>query len=281
MYTIQNLSFSYQKRRPLLRDISLEPLPGQVVGLLGKNGTGKSSLLRLMAGLLKPTTGTLQFSGEEVFNRNPDVLAALFFLPEEFDFPAGMKVKEYFHALAQFYPSFDWNAFEQYTNEFEVEIHRRFGSLSFGQRKKSLIAFALASNCQVILMDEPTNGLDIPAKATFRKLVAGALSEDQVMVISTHQVRDLEKLIDHVWIIDQGTMRLNASVEELEEQFEFGFAATLPANTFYHEAQLGTNFYISPKQTGKMPTSVNLELLFNASISGKLTVSSTSNLQAL
>lgn len=281
MYTIQNLSFSYHKRRPLLQGVTLQPEAGQVVGLLGKNGTGKSSLLRLMAGLLCPKQGTLQFGGEDVFDRNPEILAQLFFLPEEFDFPKGLKVADYFRALAVFYPAFDWAAFERYAQEFEVETHRQFGSLSFGQRKKSLIAFALASNCKVILMDEPTNGLDIPAKATFRKLVAGAMRDEQLMVISTHQVRDLEKLIDHLWIIDQGQLKLDASVAALEEQFEFAFASSLPADAIYHEAQLGTNFYIAPRVPGKTPTSVNLELLFNATILGKLSYSSTANLQNL
>jgi len=164
--------------------------------------------------------------------RKPEYLQELFFLPEEVYLPAGCPSK-LLSLHAGFYPAFSESGFRSMLKQFEVDYDQKLAKLSYGQKKKVLIAFALACNTRYLLLDEPTNGLDIPSKATFRSLLAGALEEDRILLISTHQVRDLQSLIDHILILDQGRIILSRSVEEDEPcrvDLETLFNATTSSN---------------------------------------------------
>jgi ABC-2 type transport system ATP-binding protein len=265
MITISNLSFNYNRKKPIYHNLSLTMGRGNIYGLLGKNGAGKSTLLKNMVGLLFPTEGVLTVNQFEPRRRQPSFLQTVYFIPELVYVPA-MSVSRYVYLHAPFYPNFDEKALYSYLTALEVDSSvKKLTELSFGQQKKFIIAFALACNTSVLLMDEPTNGLDIPSKSQFRKLMASAIKDDRLFVISTHQTRDLEQLIDTVIIVDEGTVLLNASMGLIADKLNFAVVkdSTMAANALYHETTLYGYTVVLPNTEG-VDTKVNLEHLFNA-----------------
>jgi ABC-2 type transport system ATP-binding protein len=266
MIQIKNLSFDYGKRKPVFRNLNLTLKEGNVYGLLGKNGAGKSTLLRNIAGLLFPSSGACVVNGHNAQDRLPVFLQDLYFLPEEFHTPS-VKIKEFVDVYAPFYPNFSRKQFLEYLEEFQLSDNDKFSELSLGQKKKALIGFALSTNTKVLLMDEPTNGLDIPSKSQFRKIIASVATEERIIVISTHQVRDLESLIDPIIILDNSEVLLNATTEEIAEKLCFKNVTTVTDHdmVLYSEHSLrGFSIVIENKDNEVSKT--DLELLFNASL---------------
>ena len=220
MVEINNLTFRYG-RNQVFDNISLSLGSGKIYGLLGENGVGKTTLLRIIGGLLYPKSGNCKVFGVKAGKRLPSVLQEIFYIPEDFVLPA-VNILAYAQRNGAFYPNFNLQQYKDYLQEFGVPVQRKFTELSFGQRKKAFIAFALAANTKLLLLDEPTNGLDIPSKSQFRRLVANALTDENTFVVSTHQVRDLENLIDPIIILDNNEVLLNHSVEEISQKFDFG-----------------------------------------------------------
>ena len=262
MVRIRNLHFGYSRQRPLFQHLDLTLERGHIYGLLGKNGAGKSTLLRNMVGLAFPDAGTCEVLGQPAARRLPAVLADLFFLPEEIYVPAVTAAK-FVAQTAGFYPNFDHKALAHYLAEFEVPAQALLPALSFGQQKKFMIAFALAANTRLLVLDEPTNGLDIPSKAQFRKLLATALTEERCLVISTHQVRDLERLIDTVLVLHGQRIVLNADLDELAERLTFATVPEATSADLYAEESVRGAQVIRANRSG-VPGRVDLELLFNA-----------------
>lgn len=267
MITIQNLAFSYLKEKPLFKDLSWECQPGNIVGILGKNGVGKSSFLRILAGLLFPKKGGLSVLGFSPQLREVNFLQEVFFVPDENFLPGHLSAHSYRTILQPFYPRFDTSIFERLLQRFEVNSQEKIKDLSFGQQKKVGLAIALSSGCSLILLDEPTNGLDISSKSTFRKELISLLREDQTVLIATHLIRDLENTLDRVMILDQGHIKLDADLSELADSLHFGVSQSdVPDAIFSHPSTLGIQFIQS--RTTQAQTVVNLELLFEAVTSG-------------
>lgn len=221
MIKVKNLTYAYSRKKwPVLRDVSLEIQPGKVYGLLGKNGVGKSTLLYLMAGLLTPMSGAVTMDGNDVRRRLPSTLADIFLIPDEVVLPS-MKLEEFVRLNAPLYPRFSEEDMARNLEIFDMERDVNLGELSMGQKKKVYMSFALACNTSILLMDEPTNGLDIPGKEAFRRFVAGSMNDDRAIVISTHQVRDLEQLLDHIVILDDAKVILDRSIPEIAEKLKF------------------------------------------------------------
>ena len=262
MVRIRNLHFGYSRKRPLFQNLSLTLETGHIYGLLGKNGAGKSTLLKNIVGLAFPDAGTCEVLGQPAAARRPAVLADLFFLPEELYVPA-VTAGKFVEQTAGFYPKFDHDALARYLSEFEVPAQALLPALSFGQQKKFMIAFALAANTSLLVMDEPTNGLDIPSKAQFRKLLATALSEERCLIISTHQVRDLESLIDAVLVLHGQRIVLNADLGELSERLTFATVPEADGTDLYAEQSVRGAQVIRANRGGGSGR-VDLELLFNA-----------------
>jgi ABC-2 type transport system ATP-binding protein len=264
MISIQNLSFSYRKNKPLFEGLNLELGAGYIYGLLGKNGAGKSSLLKQMAGLLFPQAGVCTIMGYESRYRQPGFLSNLFMVPEEFYLP-NVSIPNYVKTYAPFYPNFDNKAFLTYLAEFQIPPDQRLTSMSYGQKKKVLISFALATNTKALLMDEPTNGLDIPSKSQFRKVIAGAVSDDKCIIISTHQVRDLENLIDNIVIIDDHKIIFREDVEAVTDKLCFKTVSDLDdaGNVLYASSSIRGHAVIT-ENTTKEQSRLDMEMLFNA-----------------
>jgi ABC-2 type transport system ATP-binding protein len=264
MIDIQNLSFGYRRKKLLYRDLTLTLREGSIYGLFGKNGAGKSTLLRNLSGLLFPIKGSILVNGFIPVKRLPAFLETIYLIPEEVYVPS-LTIREYEKLFSPFYPGFDHKEFHNFLEQLDVKNEGRLNALSFGQQKKFIVAFALACNTRILLLDEPTNGLDIPSKICFRKLIASVLRENRTILISTHQVRDLDSLIDQVIILDEGKLLLNASLKEIAERLCFKTVAGLDEikNVLYQEESLKGYTVVSENMNGE-ETKVNLELLFNA-----------------
>jgi len=266
MIEITNLNFRYGKQPFLFGGLSLSENAGSIVGLLGKNGAGKSTLLKLITGLLEAPKDSIEVMEQTPFKRNPSFLEEVYFIPEEYNLPS-VKISEYVKAYSLFYPRFDKEKLASIISDFELDANSRLSKLSYGQKKKFLIAFALSTNCKLLVLDEPTNGLDIPSKAIFRKVVASSLIDDQLVFISTHQVKDVENLIDKIIVIDRGKIIFHQNIWEISEKYAFTTATNLDGiESLYHEVAPG-GFKVM-KATNGVPTEVDIELLFNAAISG-------------
>ncbi len=216
MINIKDVTFGYSTSAKVLEDFSLQFQDGGVYGLLGKNGTGKSTLLYLITGLLRAQKGSVEVDGVDARDRNAEILSEIFIVPEEYDLPA-ISLTSYVKAIKAFYPRFSDELLEKCLREFEMPTEVNLGSLSMGQKKKVYICIALAANTKYLLLDEPTNGLDILSKSLFRKVVVAGMSEEKTLIISTHQVHDVELLLDHVVIIDRNRVLLDQKLEESDD----------------------------------------------------------------
>jgi ABC-2 type transport system ATP-binding protein len=264
MIKIEGLTFKYGKRASVFQDFSLEMEAGKVIGLLGKNGTGKSTLLYLLSGLLRPQAGHLYFRGVDVQKRLPQSLADMYLVPEEFTLP-NLSLNQFVRLNASFYPRFSREILRNCLEDFGLNEDIHLGELSMGQKKKAFMCFALAANTSLLLMDEPSNGLDIPSKSQFRKVIASGMTDDKSVIISTHQVRDIDSLLDHVVIIDGTHVLLNESVKDICAKLYF-------AEQGMNEPT-GDALYVQPSVQGNSvilsnvyneETKLNLEVLFNA-----------------
>ncbi len=264
MIHLDQLSFGYRKGQLLFNKLHLHLEAGHIYGLLGKNGAGKSSLLRNIVGLLYPNEGSIKVRGFDPQERKPAFLQNIYFVPEEIYLPS-VSISKYLAVQAPFYPKFDESQFRYYLTEFDVPPDSHIPNLSFGQRKKVLIAFALACNTDVLIMDEPTNGLDIPSKKQFRKLLASALREDQLMLISTHQVRDLDNLIDSVIVLEDREILLHQSLSRVSQQLRFATLnqAENDQRVLYAEPSL-QGYTVVMENLEQQESKVDLERLFNA-----------------
>lgn len=270
MIQLQNLEFSYSKKASLLSNLTLQLEAGRIHGLLGKNGEGKSTLLKLISGLVFPTQGQIEVMGFEPQKRQPEMLQEIFFLPEELP-QLTLTVENYEKVYAPFYPNFSSAQFNEYLKEFDVDLkNSMLNKLSHGQKKKVMIAFGLAANTKLLLMDEPTNGLDIPSKGQFRRMVASAVNDDRCLIISTHQVRDLDSLIDSIIIMDGHEIVFNEPVENITKKLLFRVADRNETDetVIYSEDSLRGLYQVKENTSGE-ESKLDIELLFNAIFADK------------
>lgn len=264
MIHLDRVSFGYSKHQKLFENLSLNLEAGHIYGLLGKNGAGKSSLLRNMVGLLFPLDGKISVAGYEPKKRQPAFLQDVFFIPEEIYLPS-VTIEKYLDMLAPFYPKFDERQFRGYITELDIPEKNKLTGMSYGQKKKVLIAFALATNTKVLIMDEPTNGLDIPSKSQFRKLVSSVLDKNRLILISTHQVRDLDNLIDSIIILEDSQILLQHSLDIVTERLCFGTLSNVEFDNrvLYSEPSL-RGYRAVFENSDQEDSRVDLEQLFNA-----------------
>ena len=260
MIEVNNLGFSYGSHA-VLKNITMKVSEGNIYGLLGENGVGKTTLLTLLCGLKKPQTGSIEVDGRKPFDRLPSLLSDQFYLPDEVS-PVNERAIDFAKENGVFWPKFDLAKFEAIMKEFEVEPTQRMDAMSAGQLKKTWISFALACNAKYYYLDEPTNGLDIPSKAQFRKAVTKYTSEESAIVISTHQVRDLENIIDPIIILDNQAVLVNATMEEICEKLYFDYGTELQPGALYLEQTPGGCIQVYPNTTGE-ESKVNVEAFFN------------------
>lgn len=267
MIHMKEIWFQYG-RKPLFSQLQLDIPPGSIYGLLGMNGAGKTTLLKMISGQLFPLSGTADVLGFDPVKRDVRMLRDLYHLPEEFLLPR-MRAESYVSIYAPFYPKFDRNAMGEYCREFGISLDQKLNELSYGQKKKFLLSFGLASNTSLLILDEPTNGLDIPSKSQFRRTVAAAMTEERTFIISTHQVRDMENLIDPIVIVQDGTIVFNSPLDAVSQRFSMQIEAEQPADgeAVHSEKVPGGWMTVRDRRADEEETSVDLEMLFNTVVS--------------
>jgi len=264
MIEVQNLSFTYSKKKNgIFNNLSLSMEGGHIYGLLGKNGAGKTTLLKLISGLRFPQDGSCKVLGMESKKRNATMLEEIYFLTEEIWLP-DTNIEEYLKMYAGGYPKFETSIFNNCLREFEINTSDQLKNMSFGQKKKVAISFALATQCKILIMDEPTNGLDIPSKGQFRKLAAELITDDRCMVLSTHQVRDLESLIDRIIILDESRILLNQTTEAICDKLLFRTLMSMENQPGILYSEFTPKGFLAVfSNTDKVDSKLDLEVLFN------------------
>ena len=266
MLEIKNLTYRYAgSKKEVFNNFNLTLEDDKIYGLLGKNGTGKSTLLYLITGLLRNKCGSITYNGFDINKNRADILKEMFIVPEEFDL-LSISLDSYVKMNEKFYPNFSRDVLKACLNDFELSEDINLKELSMGQKKKVYMSIALAANTSLLLMDEPTNGLDIPSKSQFRKVIANNMSTDRSIIISTHQVHDVESLLDHILILDHSNLLLDASVTDICDKYSFSYRSLGDSNedVIYSEPSVQGNAVITNKQQDEEETQLNLELLFNA-----------------
>jgi len=269
MIKIENLSFSYNQKQALFDQLNLTLPSGNIYGLLGKNGAGKSTLLKIISGLLFPKIGSIDVVGFQPKDRYPEFLREIYLITEEFILPS-LSTECFVRLYSPFYPRFNHSLFNDYIYEFRLPRAQKLSAMSYGQKKNFLLSFGLATDCKLLILDEPTNGLDIPSKSQFRKIVANAVHEERSFIISTHQVRDMENLIDPIIILDEGKIIFFQDYEQISKKLVVSKQPEIPDNdsVVYYESSLG-GYTVVKENTIRKETSMSLELLFNAVVGNK------------
>lgn len=263
MIQIQNLTFGYKSSKEnVLENVNLQLTPGSIVGLLGKNGTGKTTLLNLITGQLFAKQGVITIDDENVKTKSKSILEKLYFIPEELIVP-NLSLENFIKLYSPFYKDYSQEIMDECMREFDLKSEKKsLNKLSMGTKKKMMICFAIATNVPYLLMDEPTNGLDIPSKRIFRKLINSHMSEDRTILISTHQVHDVEKMVDHIVIVGKKDLLVNDTTEGLGQEYTFG--TTPKGEVLYSEKSLEGNLCVARRTESEEETPVSLELLFEA-----------------
>jgi ABC-2 type transport system ATP-binding protein len=265
MIQFKDFQFYYRKHQQMFDGLNLTLQKGHIYGLLGKNGAGKSTMLKNAVGTLYPKAGSCEVNGVLSSKREPSMLSEIFFLPEQISAPE-VNIDHFIKMNAPFYPKFSRELFDKVMSEFDLKTENKLHQLSHGQQKKVFLAFGIATQTDWLLMDEPTNGLDIPSKSAFRKVVTSFIADDRGIIISTHQIADIEKLIDSIVVIDEGKLLLNKSLQEISEKLSFKLVnqpseSDQPA-LYEEQYGIGTRV-IEENKTGE-ESLVDLEILFNA-----------------
>lgn len=274
MITTNRLTFGYSSRRNVLTNISFKMDRGHIHGLLGCNGIGKTTLLKIVCGIMRPQSGEILVNGVDPMTRRPEMFSEMMIIPEEFDLP-NISLERYADITSPFYPRFSREQMRGYCAEFHVNPAERLHSMSMGQRKKAYIAFALACNVSMLLMDEPTNGLDIPSKSVFRRVLAGYVDDSRLVVISTHQVADVEQLLDSIVILDEQGVALNATTAEICRKLKFG-KATEADQVIYSERTIQGDMAVMLNEDDA-DTPLGIELLFNATTANRNAIAAIFN----
>lgn len=268
MIELTDLSFGYTQKN-LFTHLNLTFKKSGIYGLLGKNGSGKTSLLKLITGLVFPNKGLCQVMEKIPKERQPSFLQSLYFLPEDIYVPA-LTIDDYVKFYAAFYPKFDKTLFKNCLQEFELDNSNLLTHFSHGQKKKFLLAFGLATHCELLILDEPSNGLDIPSKTQFRKLLASNINDERLFIISTHQVHDVENLIDSIVILEDGKIIFQQNMAAISQRLAIirQPLAPDPTTCLYYEKDL-TGYTTVVINNGQQETHIDIEILFNAILSNK------------
>lgn len=261
MIKIENISYGYKSNHPIFNDISLE-IGNGIYGLLGESGVGKTTLIHLLCGLLFPWKGECSIDGMNPAKREPALLSRYFFLPEEMQMPSE-SISAFATRHSAFYPHFNHKEFEQNLEELKIDRKQKLSAVSYGQQKKAMLAYAFALHTPLLILDEPTNGLDITSRQALKRIISRSIDDDSTLLISTHQAHDFENLLDHLIILGEGEILLNRSLDEISQRLLFARTDSLPEDSIYSEQELPGYFSVLPNEEEEENTP-DIELLYKA-----------------
>ena len=264
--SIRHLSKSFGSRR-ILTDINLDVTPGEIFGFLGPNGSGKTTTIKLMLGLLRMEQGEIRICGRNIvtdFEEAVKSVGGIIENPEMYKYLTGRQNLEQY---ARMYGNIPKERFDEVIRlvGLQTRIDDKISKYSLGMRQRLGLAQAILHRPALLVLDEPTNGLDIPSKSQFRKVLASGMSEEKSVVISTHQVRDIDRLLDHVIVIDGSQVLLDESVVRITDKLFFAEQGMSDPtdDALYVQPSVHGNSVILPNHYGE-ESPLNLELLFNA-----------------
>lgn len=214
IYQVKGLSKRYG-RKTALDNISFEVLPGRLVGLLGPNGSGKTTLLKLSAGLLNPTAGQVLIGGQEPGVATKTITA---YLPDRMALPVEMRVDDVVELFADFYEDFDMVKASSMLEDLKLDPRQRIGTMSKGTQEKMELCLTMSRAVKLYLLDEPLGGVDPAAREYILNTILRNYNEDAAVVISTHLVEDVERLLDEVLILKEGQLLTHRAADELREE---------------------------------------------------------------
>ncbi len=260
MIEVKDLHLGYGKKK-VFNGLNLQLHSGHIYGLLGKNGSGKSTLLRSLYGLLYPKQGSIRVLNYKPGDRLPSFLQKVFMVPEEFYLP-DVPIDELIKYHAAFYPKFDLATFQKCLKDFEIPYEQSLQQMSYGQKKKVLISLGLSTNVELLLMDEPTNGLDIISKSQFRKTMGHIMNKETCVIISTHQLKDLEDLISRILIIDSARILFDQTIESIAKRLTFTVVQDATgAEALYEESSISGTAIVKENTSGA-DSKIDMELLY-------------------
>jgi len=266
MVELKDVRYYLPRQNFLLQDVSLSLQPGHIYGLVGHNGAGKTTLLRLIAGLLQRFEGEVRADGMDIRQRPLAYLQNLSYVPEKPYIPP-VKIYEFLDMYAPLYPHFDRKFFHTLAKAFDLNLYEALPRLSYGFLKRFYLCFSLATRANVILWDEPTNGLDITTKNLLKKQLASSLDEGQLVVLATHHIEEVEHLVDALIVVHHGEVIFSATVEQCERLFTYRVTGDeeIARRALYAEAVPGGYQVLLPREEGE-DTHIPLSFLFEASV---------------
>ena len=222
----QDLTHRYGKQE-VLSGVNLTIDQPGITGLCAPNGEGKTTLMKLFAGLQFPTGGTLTVLDQKPSNRPLDLLQRIYFLPSEPHAPKWTPEKILRH-YAPFYPNFDHQLYRENLEAFRVDANKTLDKVSFGQKRRAQLSFALATRSQILLLDEPTIGLDIQGKDQFRRSLIAGTEAGQTIIIATHLLMEIEAVLDHMLLLKDGRIRGHLSLALANQFYSFNSSPVKP-----------------------------------------------------
>lgn len=211
MITIKNLGKAYNGDN-VISDISLDIEPGKIYGLVGSNGAGKSTLLKCMTGVYRPDSGQVLLDEKEIYD-NGECKAKIGFMYDTPVFIASMLVKSYFKYFKKYFEDASWERFIELCDMFGLDLKKGTESLSLGQKKKLQIALNLSRNIEYLVMDEAENGLDNESREQFRNIIRDQADLGVGVIISSHDLSNIENMCDEIIMIDRGRVIYNQNID--------------------------------------------------------------------
>jgi len=213
LITVENLHKSYGSKT-VLDGISFHAAPGQIIGLLGPNGCGKTTLIKILTGLIKDHTGTVRINNEEPGAYTKSIVA---YLPEKSYLPDWMRPLDAIRYFSDFYQDFDKAKAEEMVSRFGLDMKQRVKTMSKGQQEKLRLLLVICRNAKLYILDEPLGGVDPAARAKILDLILENHAASSTVLISTHLISDVESIFDRVLMISEGHLIVNSHVNELRE----------------------------------------------------------------
>lgn len=213
MIRVEGLNFYYMIGENILEDISFTAEKGEIIGILGANGVGKTTLLKLLAGLLTPRSGNVQINDKSAIASCGDIA----FISEAGSYLKDLSPKEYGEFLSDFYPDFDMAYYEKLLRFFQLE-DKPIKKMSKGQKAKAEVAAGMAKKTKYIIMDEPFIGKDMFTRQDFMQALAGSLTGEETIFITTHEIDEIENFIDRALVLKDNTIAADVMMDDLRQQ---------------------------------------------------------------
>lgn len=262
MISINNLDYGYTAHKRVFDHFSLQIPLGELVGLVGSNGVGKTTLLSLLAGLLTPRGGRISVADYVPSRRRAEFLRHIFYVPEEFALP-NTTARGLAKIYAGYYPDFSREKYADLLAAFAINPSAALRSMSFGTRKKVFLAFALACNTRYLLLDEPTNGLDPSSRSTLLSHLAAAADPTRTIIISTHQISMLDMLVSRLVVLLDDHKAINLTTQAIGQHLIFEEAID-EQEAIYSQRSLHGVCGVRLRGEGESETPIDTQILYAA-----------------